>query len=1137
MTCFVGGYDVAVVGGGPVGSVVAMAFARRGARVALLEANPKAKDRFAGEWIHPSGVAVLDRLRAGHLEAAAPRTGYGFVIVAQDEAIEMPYAAGTALSTEHAQLVEALRDAAIRSPAVDYLANVRVTAIDGRRVLAYDKLRERDVELEAARIVGADGRASVTRRALGLDDASQLVSYMAAVELHGVELPAEGYGHVVLGGPGPALLYRIGSDTVRGCLDVPVEFGSRARTPQFLRQAFEPVLPAVLRGAFRDALDRAPLAWAANRFRPRVDFGRGRVALVGDAVGHVHPMTAIGLSMGFLDALALAELDDVGRYARARSGHVAELLAGALYQCFRRSDPSARALREAILDTLRRSPLERERTMRILACQDDSALSFASVCSRMIGGALKHALAGRPRGDGLGALAALAAQGEWAKWPGAAVLPAKIRTARRARSTVNDPMPSRRGAVLRPTVGFELEPGAAATPRDAEMAASLAEAIGRGNELLVRELEALAMQYGRVPDQALAAPGMHMMRAVTSTDMRTGIAARMTIGRRRLAMEGVPRLLGLERGRVTSDFATADLADLLLVLVGGSAWGASPIAALDRGVEALLEAQTERGGFRLRALTNPGRDDVRTTANACRALRALLSRASVEPNRAEAALARAAQWIRAAQLDDGSFAAAGEHSALAQTGWAIEAWVAAGTGPGDPALGRARTWLLSRSGAWHEDADDPRATRRAEARVVRALVAAGCAENADVEQAVDRLSEALKAALPVAAPSELEPWEECWEIVEALAARAERLDANAAPTPPSRKAARRDEQDWTFCRDSLDAVSRTFSRPIAFLPDPLRKLITVSYLLCRVADTIEDHPSIPRAARDQMFALLLDVLGGRREPELLAQRFERVEGDDPELVLGRNLPVVLRVLARHKAAHRATCARWVSEMARGMCLYTHRDPAANGVTALHTLGDLERYCYFVAGTVGHLLTDLFLAELGDAVTPQMALALRRHAESFASGLQLVNILKDITDDRARRWSYVPRTECAAAGLGIAELTHPARRAEARAAVAPIFDVARRHLADGLSYTLTIPKEAEGIRLFCLLPLWMAVRTLVVASTSDAMFVPNAPVKISREEVETLTAECICLHADDTALRERFAALWSDASIPAQYSAG
>ena len=55
-----------------------------------------------------------------------------------------------------------------------------------------------------------------------------------------------------------------------------------------------------------------------NRFRPRTHFGRGdgsgpEVALVGDAVGHVHPMTAIGMTMGFLDAQRARRVGERGR--------------------------------------------------------------------------------------------------------------------------------------------------------------------------------------------------------------------------------------------------------------------------------------------------------------------------------------------------------------------------------------------------------------------------------------------------------------------------------------------------------------------------------------------------------------------------------------------------------------------------------------------------------------------------------------------------------------------------------------------------------------------------------------------------------------------------------------------------------
>jgi farnesyl-diphosphate farnesyltransferase len=54
---------------------------------------------------------------------------------------------------------------------------------------------------------------------------------------------------------------------------------------------------------------------------------------------------------------------------------------------------------------------------------------------------------------------------------------------------------------------------------------------------------------------------------------------------------------------------------------------------------------------------------------------------------------------------------------------------------------------------------------------------------------------------------------------------------------------------------------------------------------------------------------------------------------------------------------------------------------------------------------------------------------------------------------------------------------------------------------------------------------MAVRTLEHARGNDAMFVTDAPVKISRKEVEALIAECVTHVSSDATLRSRYAALW------------
>lgn len=323
--------------------------------------------------------------------------------------------------------------------------------------------------------------------------------------------------------------------------------------------------------------------------------------------------------------------------------------------------------------------------------------------------------------------------------------------------------------------------------------------------------------------------------------------------------------------------------------------------------------------------------------------------------------------------------------------------------------------------------------------------------------------------------------------------------------------------DWAFCQQSLAQVSRTFAQPIQFLPEKQMRALTVGYLLCRVADTIEDSLGLSLGERDELYDRFLDVLSTAANATQLAQRLAQLEASEAEISLGANLDRVMNVFVDQDATVRQATIRWVTEMTHGMRLYSHRS-ASEGFCALINMNDLERYCYYVAGTVGHLITDLF-----DDATEKSGLEakLRDHAESFGLGLQMVNIVKDVTDDFERGVCYVPRQVCRSEGFEPEQLLEPCHRAAAKRAVAKLILRAEMHLDEAFEYTLKIPREHHHLRLFCLLPLWMAVETLAHARDNDAVFVPGEKVKISRETVAKIIADCGRDCRDDEALRAGF----------------
>ncbi|MDI3284408.1 prenyltransferase/squalene oxidase repeat-containing protein [Polyangium sp. 15x6] len=373
-------YDIAVIGAGPVGCVSALAFAERGARVLLLESNPRAVERLAGEWLHPPAVEILRGLGVDLKAGATYESGRGFVLYPDDgtNPIPLPYRAGNVgHAIEHVRLVERLRERAMGESLIDYQPGSRATNIVDQ-TLSYQQKGGGTRMVRAGLVVGASGRSGVAHAALSIDRSAATYSRMAGLLLEGVRMPLEGHGHVFLGGPGPALAYRIDDRHVRLCLDVPLSMRVQRSKAATLWEAFSRILPEALRGAFRKALESGEIAWATNQIRPRVDYGREGLALVGDAVGHHHPLTALGMTLGFQDAVALAEAKNFRAYSRGRTiqSRAPEMLAVALYEVFADTSDETAAIRSGIYDLWREQPAERMRTMGFLSCEDTNPLHF-----------------------------------------------------------------------------------------------------------------------------------------------------------------------------------------------------------------------------------------------------------------------------------------------------------------------------------------------------------------------------------------------------------------------------------------------------------------------------------------------------------------------------------------------------------------------------------------------------------------------------------------------------------------------------------------------------------------------------------------------------------------------------------------
>ncbi len=294
--------------------------------------------------------------------------------------------------------------------------------------------------------------------------------------------------------------------------------------------------------------------------------------------------------------------------------------------------------------------------------------------------------------------------------------------------------------------------------------------------------------------------------------------------------------------------------------------------------------------------------------------------------------------------------------------------------------------------------------------------------------------------------------------------------------------------DTAFCIAMLPLVSRTFVLSIEGLPESLRDAVRVGYLLCRIVDTIEDDPALDGPARTELFARFADPIADDTSPLTALDRCAASVrlSPGPEAALLLDARRVFRCFRSLPAWQRERMRGPILEMRRGMEEYAAR--SSRGFP-IRDLPDLERYCYFVAGTVGQLLTALFR----EGCEP-VGSAVEDGAIAFGVGLQLVNILKDVAADAAVGVCYLPADRCEAHGLPRSGLLDPAHEPARLAVVGELRARARTHLERALDYVSAWPlPEGRPVRRFCLVPLGLARQTLAVLERGET-------IKVSRQVV-------------------------------------
>ncbi|MFD2646443.1 FAD-dependent monooxygenase [Devosia albogilva] len=339
------GRSIYIAGAGIAGLTLALALAKFGLRVVVLERQAAVSEFGAGLQISPNAFRILDRLGLGDAIAATSLEPVGIDIIPSGatrplttlelgpvmrERFAAPY-----VVMHRADLAEVLFQATRRFANIEILFGVESWTVENTDAAARVTLRqggaEREVPVHAW--IGADGVHSATRReTLGGPDASYFgrVAWRTLVPEASVAGQIELDRVTVLFGPGYHMVCYPLPHRAQVNLALFIASGDPRVAP-----GAQPVIPGRPSNRVEAVLDAAGGGWTPwPLFAVTTpNWNRGRIGLIGDAAHAMVPFQAQGAAMAIEDAAVLAPLlastdqpeAALARYATLRQQRVARV--------------------------------------------------------------------------------------------------------------------------------------------------------------------------------------------------------------------------------------------------------------------------------------------------------------------------------------------------------------------------------------------------------------------------------------------------------------------------------------------------------------------------------------------------------------------------------------------------------------------------------------------------------------------------------------------------------------------------------------------------------------------------------------------------------------------------------------------
>ncbi|MAH98191.1 MAG: hypothetical protein CMA12_02420 [Euryarchaeota archaeon] len=298
----------------------------------------------------------------------------------------------------------------------------------------------------------------------------------------------------------------------------------------------------------------------------------------------------------------------------------------------------------------------------------------------------------------------------------------------------------------------------------------------------------------------------------------------------------------------------------------------------------------------------------------------------------------------------------------------------------------------------------------------------------------------------------------------------------------------------------LEGTSRSFYLSLKELPRPIRKQVSLLYLLARTSDTIADSERGSTSSRLDALESFNDFCMNKSDNLPVLKDISILQRNESERLLLEKIEQIVSILEEFSESDVEDIRKCLKIIISGQILDLERFSSKRGnIISIDTEKELDDYAYRVAGSVGEFWTTMALQHLFE-IDEKSEQLLFDTGIKFGKALQMINILRDIPADLSLGRCYIPASSLADLGLNSVDLLDKRNMDIFRPLYNKYLDLTDLYFESAVEYIEKIPHRQFRFRGACMLPVIIGKRTSSLLREGNVLDSENR-IKIDRSEIK------------------------------------